>query len=247
MQLYDRLKKALHGNGGEALVVEIEREVADKHKAVADRKRLDAEIREWERKKREELPALREKTAAAEAEVARVRKELQKAQRAQMDARTAESDLYFSIGQGIDRARIHLARAAWPWLHETIERAKDRRREWHDQKWKQYRWWRREKVSVEPHSSDPEYRRMKVHGARYRMTRYGSNDAACERVRESMDQALDALERLLWRVEEPTRDEVAALMTAFDERTWAETAHDVVWIEPQAPRYDANGVQIVAA
>ena len=44
MQLYDRLKKALQGDGGEALVVEIEREAADKADFVAIADHLAATV-----------------------------------------------------------------------------------------------------------------------------------------------------------------------------------------------------------
>lgn len=246
MQLYDRLKKALQGDGGEALVLEIEREVADKAEYAAERKRLDAEVREYERKKKEELPKLREQSAAAQVEVDRVRKDLEKAERLLSAARCAESSLHFSIGNGIDRGRIALARTAWPWLHEAIEKATEQRRAWENHKWEKYRWWRRETVAVPPDSSDPDYRVLTRNGGYYKMERFGSNNAACEAIRDGMSTGLEQLERLLWRIEEPTRDEVAALMRAFDEATWAAAAKDVVWVEPKAPRYDKDGQPLAA-
>lgn len=246
MQLYDRLKKALQGDGGEALVLEIEREVADKAEYAAERKRLDTEVRDHERRKREELPVLRKKTAAARAEVDRIRKELAAAERAASDASCDESSLYRSIHEGIERARISLAKTAWRWLHEAVEKAKEQRRAWGNHKWEKFRWWRRETVAVQPDPSDPDYRVLTRNGAYYKMERFGSNNAACDAIRVGMEKATEQLERLLWRVEEPSREEVAALMRAFDEATWAEMAQDVVWVEPQAPRYDADGQPIAA-
>jgi len=241
MQLLDRFKKALAGEGGEALIAQIEREAEDKAKALAARRRLDAEVREHERQKKEELPKLAEKTAARRAEVDRMRATLEAAERAASNASSEESSLYWSIKNGIERARIGLAKSAWPWLHDAIEQAKDRRRDWQNYGWERHRWFRSEKVAVQPDSSDPQYRWLKANGGFYKMERFGSNKAALDTMRAGMDKALDEMERLLWRVEEPSREEVEALMRAFDEQTWAAAAQQVVWIEPKAPRYDKDG------
>jgi hypothetical protein len=246
MQLLDRFKKALAGEGGEALVLQIEREAADKAEFAADRKRLDAEIRESERRRKEELPKLREKAAALRAEVDRVREELLAAEGAVSKAAGEEWDLDWTLRGGIERARLALERTAWPWLHQAIEDAKERRRHWQNYGWERHRWFRSEKVPVEPDPSDPDYRLMKRRGGTYWMQRFGSNKAAMNAVNEAMNKALESLERLRWRVDEPTRDEVAVLMKAFEERTWAEAAKEVVWIEPKAPRYDKDGEPIAA-
>ncbi len=241
MQLLDRFKKALAGEGGEALVAQIEREAAEKATAHAARVRLDAEIREFERQKKEELPKLREKAAARLAEADRVRQELLAAQREASFAASEESSLHWSIRQGIERARIALQRTAWPWLLAEIERAWDRRRDWQQHGWERHRWFRKDDVAVAPHPSDPNYRRMKVYGTSYKLERFGTNKAALDRLHADMDRAIEALERLRWRVEEPSREEVAGLMEVFSEATWAARARDVVWIEPKAPRYDKDG------
>jgi hypothetical protein len=246
MQLLDRFKKALAGEGGEALVLQIEREAQDKTKALAERRRLDAEVREHERQKKEELPKLREKTASARAEVDRIRKEVLAAERIASDASSEESSLHWSIQNGVNRARIALAKSAWPWLHDAIEQAWDRRRDWQNYGWERHRWFRSEKVAVAPDPSDPDYRVLMRNGGYYKMERFGSNKAALDVMREGMNQAVEQLERLLWRVEEPSREEVAALMTAFAEETWAAAAKNVVWIEPKAPRYDKNGEPLAA-
>jgi len=246
MQLLDRFKKALAGEGGEAFVLEIEREAEEKTKALAERRRLDAEVREHEREKREELPKLREKSAAARAEVHRVRKELRAAEGIAAIAASEESSLHWSIHNGIDRARIGLAKSAWPWLRETIEQAWDRRRDWQNYGWERHRWFRSENVAVPADPSDPSYRRMKVHGSYYKMERFGSNKAALDALRAQMNRAIEEMEKLLWRVEEPSREEVAALMNVFSEEAWAAAAKEVVWIEPKAPRYDKDGQPLAA-
>lgn len=241
MQLLDRFKKALAGEGGEALVLEIEREAREKATAHAERRRLDAQIREFERQKKEELPTLRETTAARRAEVDRIRGELLLAQKEASFAASDESALIYSIRQGIERARIGLQRTAWPWLHEAIERAWDRRRDWQNHGWERHRWYRSETALVEADPSDPNHRRMKAYESFYKMERFGSNQAALDALHAEMNRAIEALERLRWRVEEPSREEVARLMEVFSDDTWAARAKQVVWIEPKAPRYDKKG------
>ena len=103
------------------------------------------------------------------------------------------------------------------------------------------RWWQSDVVHVQPDRSDPDYRWMRAQGAYYPMKRHGSNSAAINALLERMSAALDTLRSLAWQVEEPTRDEVAAISAVFEEDAWRDAAKDVVWTEPKAPRFDANG------
>lgn len=246
MQLLDRFKKALQGEGGEALVAQIEREAADKATYLAERRRLDAEIREHERQRREELPKLRAKTEVLRAEVDRIRGELLAAQRVAAIAGSEASSLDWSIRHGIEKARIGLQKTAWPWLKDAIEQAWDRRRDWQDHGWERHLWVRSENVAVAADPSDPNHRRMKAQGSFYKMERHGSNRAALDALRAEMDRAIQQMERLCWRAEEPMREEVARLMEVFSEEAWAAAARKVVWIEPVAPRYDKNGEPVAA-
>jgi hypothetical protein len=231
----------------ESVAVSDEQKTAERQRRVIDARRaLDLEIQQAERRRREEVPALRAAAAKAEADVARIRKELDVAETKFSDAGCAASNLDLSLGGQIDRARIELARTAWPWLFVAIDAAQERLDRFKSYERGQLQTWRTEKVSVPPDPSDPDNRRMRAFGECYRMDRVATNDAALDAVRADMDKALTALRALPWRVEEPTDEEVQALLAAFENAVWWKAAEQLVWKEPAAPKYDASGNRIAA-
>ena len=215
-------------------------------RATEVRRSHDLVIQHAERRRRDELPALREAVTRAEAEVARVRKELEAAETAHNDARREQWDFDDSLKRQIDRAHVELERTAWPWLAVVIEAAQERLSRFTGYERGQLQTWRSEKVRVAPDPSDPDFRSMVVHGATYRMDRVATNDAALDAVKTEMDKALQTLRSLPWRVEEPTDEEVEALLAVFEDTVWKKAAETFVWKEPAPPKYDAKGNRIAA-
>ncbi|MCE9638372.1 MAG: hypothetical protein K8T90_21940 [Planctomycetes bacterium] len=215
-------------------------------RATEARRALDREIQQAERRRRAELPVLREKVNQAEADVASVRKVLEATEAAYYDARREQADLDDSLRRQIDRARIELERTAWPWLAVAIEAAQERISRFTSYERGQLQTWRSEAVRVAPDPSDPDFRSMLVRGVTYRMDRVATNDAALDAVKAEMDRALKALRSLPWRVEEPTDEEVQALLAMFEDTVWKKAAETLVWKEPSPPKYDANGNRIAA-
>lgn len=229
------------------------RSASDEHRqaerlrrATEVRRAHDQEIQQAERRRREKLPVLREAVDKAEAEVARVRKELDAAQPAHSEARREQWDLDDSLKRQIDRARAELERTAWPGLTVVIEAAEERLSRFANYERGQLQTWRSETVRVAPDPSDPDFRSMMVHGITYRMDRVATNDAALNAVRAEMDRALKTLHSLPWRVEEPTDEEVEALLAVFEDAVWRKAAEKLVWKEPSPPKYDAKGNRIAA-
>jgi hypothetical protein len=215
-------------------------------RATEVRRAHDQEIQQAERRRRDELPVLREAEKRAEAEVARVRKALEAAETAYSDARREQWLLDDSLRGQISRARIELERTAWPWLAVVIEAAKERLSRFTGYERGQLQTWRSETVRVAPDPSDPDFRSMLVHGTTYRMHRVATNDAALDAVKAEMEKALDTLRSLPWRVEEPTDEEVEALLAVFEDAVWRKAAENLVWKEPTPPKYDAKGNRIAA-
>lgn len=231
----------------DSVAVSNEQKKAERQRHVIDARRaLDAEIQQAERRRREEQPGLRAAVAKAESEVPRARKALEAAETAYNDARREEWILDDSLRRQIDRARIELARTAWPWLFVAIEAAQERLDRFKSYERGQLQTWRTQKVSVPPDPSDPNNRRMRAFGECYRMDRVATNDAALDAVKTDMDMALKALRALPWRVEEPAEEEVEALLAVFEDAVWRKAAETLVWKEPVAPKFDSNGNRIAA-
>jgi hypothetical protein len=231
----------------ETVAVSDEQKTAERQRRVLDARRaLDQQVRQAERRRREELPPLRAAVAKTESEVPRARKALEDVETAHREARRQEWLLDDELKREIDRARVELARTAWPWLFVAIEAAQERLDRFSRHERGQLQTWRTEKVSVPPDPSDPDNRRMRAFGECYRMNRVATNDAALDAVRAEMDKALTALRALPWRVEEPADEEVQALLAVFEDEVWRKAAERLVWKEPVAPKYDADGNRIAA-
>jgi hypothetical protein len=215
-------------------------------RATETRRAFDLEIQQAERCRRDELPVLREVVDKAEAEVARVRKQLEAVETAYYGARREHWNLDDSLKRQIDRARAELERTAWPWLTVVIEAAEERLSRFANHERGQLQTWRSETVRVAPDPSDRDFRSMMVHGVTYRMDRVATNNAALDAVRAEMDRALKTLHSLPWRVEEPTDEEVEALLAVFEDAVWRKAAERFVWQEPSPPKYDAKGNRIAA-
>jgi hypothetical protein len=244
MMLIDRLKKALAGEGGEAVVAAIERETEERAAASRRRRELGEKIAAAERRKLEELPSLEAAREKAVAEFDDARRRVQDAEQAAGDAASANFAVHFHIDETIRAAKADLRRTAEKRLHDALEHARDRMREWNNFEGKKLHHWSTEKIDVAPDSSDPEYRAMRRHGISYRMRRTCSNSAALAELRERMSKAIDQLVRFTEQVEPPTKAEVDAVLEVFEERTWQDYASRFVWKEPKPPRYDANGIYI---
>lgn len=224
-----------------------ERRQAERLRRGTDVRRAhDQVIQQAERRRREEVPVLREAVDKAEVEVARVRKTLEAAETAYSDARREQWDLDDSLKRQIDQARIELERTAWPWLAVAIEAAQERLSRFTGYERGQLQTWRSESVRVAPDPSDPDFRSMLVHGMTYRMDRVATNNAALDAVKAQMDKALQTLRSLPWRVDEPTDEEVEALLAVFEDAVWRKAAETFVWEEPSPPKYDAKGNRIAA-
>lgn len=228
-------------------VVSDERRQAERmRRATEARRALDTEIQQTERRRRDELPVLREMVDKGEADVARARKALEAAETAYYDARREHAVLDDSLRSTVRRAQIELERTAWHWLFVAIEEAEERLGYFTRHERGQLQTWRSERVAVSPDPSDPDFRSMRARGALYRMDRVATNNAALDAAKAEMDKALLTLRSLLWRVEEPTDEEVEALLVVFEDAAWRKAAEKLVWTEPVPPKYDAKGNRIAA-
>jgi hypothetical protein len=244
MLLIDRLKKALEGEGGSAVVATIERESEERAAAVRARRELGETIAAAEHRKKIEWPPLEAVRVKAVAAFDEARRNVELAERAAGTAASNAHAIDWAAAETIRSAKAELRRTAERWLYDAVEHAHDRLREYSNYAGQRLSYWSSEKVAVAPHESDPDYKMMRRHGATYRMTRSCSNSEALAELREAMSAAIDNLERFTEQVEPPTKAEVDALLAVFEERTWKEYAARLTWKEPRAPRYDADGVRV---
>jgi hypothetical protein len=246
MLLIDRLKKALAGEGGAAVVAAIERETEERAAASRRRRELGEQIAAAVRRRTEELPPLEAARVKAVAEFDDARRRLHDAEQAASDAASAKFAVEFHVDETIRAAKAELRGTAEKWLHDAVEHARERLREWNNYQGAKLHFWSAEKVAVAPDPSDPEYKAMRRHGISYRMNRVCSNAAALAELRDRMSNGIDQLVRFTEQVEPAIKADVDAILEAFAERTWKDHAARLVWREPNAPRYDAEGRRLAA-
>jgi hypothetical protein len=130
MLLIDRLKKALAGEGGSAVVAAIERESEDRAAAIRRRRELGGQIADAERRMKVELPPLEEIRAKAVAAFDEARENVELAERAAGVAASDAHAVEWRAREEIRSATIELRRTAEGWLRDAVEHAHDRLREY---------------------------------------------------------------------------------------------------------------------
>jgi len=191
----NRLERFLATEAGTRFLEEAERDAAAKEGSVQQRRDLAADRDEFLRRRREVLPAMRRAVEAAERDLAVARKAMAAAQARRSDAGHAEFSEDFAISEGVRRAEIALTRTADPRLQAAVEEADEVLRTW-SETYKNLHRFRSEKAT----SWD---------GTETWVKRFGTNEAGVDALKKGVEDAREALRKLML-VPEPGEDALEA-------------------------------------